>query len=90
MQLPSPAKLNLFLHITGRRQDGYHELQTIFQFVDLCDTLTFSLTSNNRIEIAPEIKSLPQQENLVYKAAEILVDACPAPKWSNRLSVRLR
>jgi 4-diphosphocytidyl-2-C-methyl-D-erythritol kinase len=73
MQLPSPAKLNLFLHITGRRQDGYHELQTIFQFVDLCDTLTFSLTSNNRIEIAPEIKSLPQQENLVYKAAEILV-----------------
>lgn len=73
MQLPSPAKLNLFLHITGRRQDGYHELQTLFQFIDLCDTLTFSLTDNSRIEIQPEIESLSQQDNLVYKAAKILL-----------------
>ncbi|MEO9275646.1 4-(cytidine 5'-diphospho)-2-C-methyl-D-erythritol kinase [Marinomonas sp. 5E14-1] len=72
MRLPSPAKLNLFLHITGRREDGYHELQTIFQFIDLCDTLEFSLTQNNRITISPEIKDLLTEDNLVYKAAELL------------------
>jgi 4-diphosphocytidyl-2-C-methyl-D-erythritol kinase len=39
---PAPAKLNLFLHIVGRRPDGYHELQTCFQFVDLCDEVTIA------------------------------------------------
>ena len=72
MRLPSPAKLNLFLHITGRREDGYHELQTVFQFIDLCDTLEFSLTQNNRITISPEIEGLPTEENLIYKAAKLL------------------
>ena len=43
--LPSPAKLNLFLHIVGRRDDGYHELQTLFQFMDYGDELSFTLTS---------------------------------------------
>ena len=43
--LPSPAKLNLFLHIVGRRDDGYHELQTLFQFLDYGDELSFTLTS---------------------------------------------
>ena len=38
---PAPGKLNLFLHVVGRRPDGYHELQTAFQFIDLCDSLTF-------------------------------------------------
>ncbi|MEZ5516903.1 MAG: 4-(cytidine 5'-diphospho)-2-C-methyl-D-erythritol kinase, partial [Gammaproteobacteria bacterium] len=42
LTLLSPAKINLFLHITGRRPDGYHNLQTVFQLIDLCDTLTFS------------------------------------------------
>lgn len=42
--LPSPAKLNLFLHIVGRRPDGYHELQTLFQFLDYGDEITFTLT----------------------------------------------
>ncbi|KXS51429.1 MAG: 4-diphosphocytidyl-2-methyl-D-erythritol synthase, partial [Marinobacter sp. T13-3] len=42
--LPSPAKLNLFLHIVGKRPDGYHELQTLFQFLDYGDELTFTLT----------------------------------------------
>ncbi|MBJ7538285.1 4-(cytidine 5'-diphospho)-2-C-methyl-D-erythritol kinase [Marinomonas transparens] len=72
MQLPSPAKLNLFLHITGQRQDGYHELQTLFQFIDLCDTLHFSLNEESDVTISPEIKDLPTQENLVYKAAKLL------------------
>nr|WP_111638807.1 4-(cytidine 5'-diphospho)-2-C-methyl-D-erythritol kinase [Marinomonas shanghaiensis] len=72
MQLPSPAKLNLFLHITGRREDGYHELQTLFQFIDLCDTLDFSLTHNNTITISPTIEQLPTEDNLIYKAAKLL------------------
>ena len=73
MRLPSPAKLNLFLHIIGQREDGYHELQTLFQFIDLCDTLDFSLTKNNCITISPEIKHLPARDNLVYKAAKLLI-----------------
>ncbi|HLF24132.1 MAG TPA: 4-(cytidine 5'-diphospho)-2-C-methyl-D-erythritol kinase, partial [Burkholderiales bacterium] len=45
----APAKLNLFLHVVGRRPDGYHLLQTAFQFVDLCDELTFRVTDDGRI-----------------------------------------
>ncbi|WP_082825515.1 4-(cytidine 5'-diphospho)-2-C-methyl-D-erythritol kinase [Marinomonas sp. TW1] len=72
MQLPSPAKLNLFLHITGQRDDGYHELQTIFQFIDLCDTLTFDLNTLDEVTIIPAIPGLPPFDNLIYKAAQQL------------------
>ena len=47
---PAPAKLNLFLHVTGRRPDGYHELQTVFQLIDLCDTIAISVREDGRIE----------------------------------------
>src|SRR5262244_1158712 len=47
---PAPAKLNLFLHVTGRRADGYHELQTLFQLIELCDTITISVREDGRIE----------------------------------------
>jgi 4-diphosphocytidyl-2-C-methyl-D-erythritol kinase len=70
--LPSPAKLNLFLHITGRRADGYHELQTIFQFIDYADQLTFESNSDNSIEITPEILGVPLTDNLIYKAAKLI------------------
>jgi 4-diphosphocytidyl-2-C-methyl-D-erythritol kinase len=80
MQLPSPAKLNLFLHITGRREDGYHELQTVFQFIDLCDTLHFSLTHDALITISPDIENLPVKDNLIHKAAELLI---PFKKMAN-------
>jgi 4-diphosphocytidyl-2-C-methyl-D-erythritol kinase len=72
LTLPSPAKLNLFLHITGQRPDGYHELQSIFQFIDLCDQLTFSPTDDGQIRIIPEIKGVPLHDNLIYKAARLL------------------
>lgn len=72
MQLPSPAKLNLFLHITGQRDDGYHELQTVFQFIDLCDTLTFHLNTRDDVAITPVISELPVFDNLIYKAAQQL------------------
>ena len=68
----SPAKLNLFLHITGRRDDGYHNLQTLFQFVDLCDTLRFDLTDGTEILLTPGIPGIPPEQNLIYKAATLL------------------
>lgn len=73
MQLPSPAKLNLFLHITGRRADGYHELQTLFQFIDLSDTLDFTLNQSNEITLSPSIEGLLTTDNLIYKAAHMLL-----------------
>jgi 4-diphosphocytidyl-2-C-methyl-D-erythritol kinase len=72
LTLPSPAKLNLFLHITGQRPDGYHELQSIFQFIDMCDQLTFSPNDDGQIRITPEIKGVPLHDNLIYKAARLL------------------
>src|SRR2546423_10579308 len=47
---PAPAKLNLFLHVIGRRADGYHELQTLFQLIDLCDTVAIRVREDGRIE----------------------------------------
>ena len=70
---PSPAKLNLFLYITGRRDNGYHELQTLFQFVDFGDELT--VTANKKtsaITITPEIPGVALEDNLIWKAATAL------------------
>ena len=72
LTLPAPGKLNLFLHIIGRREDGYHELQTVFQFIDLCDELTFSLTESPEISISPDIAGVALEDNLIYKAAMLL------------------
>lgn len=70
--LPSPAKLNLFLHITGQRADGYHNLQTIFQFVDYADTLTFTLREDGMITLSPALADIASQDNLIVKAARLL------------------
>ena len=51
IRVPAPSKLNLFLHITGRRENGYHELQSIFQLIDLCDWLEFELRTDQEIHI---------------------------------------
>ena len=69
---PAPAKLNLFLYINGQRDDGYHELQTLFQFIDLCDYLTITPNLTGEITLTPEIKDLPVENNLIYKAARLL------------------
>jgi len=70
--LPAPAKLNLFLHITGRRPDGYHELQTLFQFLDFSDTLGFEATADSDICVSPAIPNIPRESNLIYRAARLL------------------
>ncbi|MEZ8195270.1 4-(cytidine 5'-diphospho)-2-C-methyl-D-erythritol kinase [Vibrio cortegadensis] len=69
---PSPAKLNLFLYITGRRDNGYHELQTLFQFVDFGDDLLITANNSAQITITPEIKGVATQDNLIWKAATAL------------------
>ena len=70
--LPSPAKLNLFLHITGRRYNGYHELQTIFQLLDYGDNLTFNSNSSGKITISPQIEGVAAENNLIVRAAKLL------------------
>lgn len=70
--LPSPAKLNLFLHITGRRADGYHELQTLFQFLNHGDTLTLQAREDDTIRLSPEITGVATEDNLVFRAARRL------------------
>ncbi len=69
---PSPAKLNLFLYINGRRADGYHELQTLFQFVDYGDRLAFQVLDTPELHLEPEVPGVPQEENLVIRAARML------------------
>ena len=69
---PAPAKLNLFLHIVGRRPNGYHELQTVFQLVDLCDTVSVTVLDDGRIERPVGPKDVPPEEDLVVRAARAL------------------
>lgn len=73
---PCPAKLNLFLYINGRRADGYHELQTLFQFLDYGDWLTVNLRTDGEIRLTPHLDDVPQEQNLVYRAANLLQTHC--------------
>jgi len=76
-QWPSPAKLNLFLYITGRRENGYHDLQTLFQFLDFGDQLTIIANQSGEITLTPEIEGLPVEQNLIWKAAQALKQYTP-------------
>jgi 4-diphosphocytidyl-2-C-methyl-D-erythritol kinase len=69
---PAPAKLNLFLHILGRRPDGYHELQTCFQFVDLCDEIFIEVRSDGQIRRSIEIAGVAEADDLCVRAARAL------------------
>ena len=72
LTLPSPAKLNLMLHILGRREDGYHELQTLFQFLDYGDELTFAVRDDGVIQLHTEFEGVPHDNNLIVRAAKKL------------------
>ena len=69
---PAPAKLNLLLRIVGRRADGYHELQTVFQFLDHQDHLFFSARSDGRIVIRNPLPGVAQEQDLTFRAARLL------------------
>lgn len=72
LTLPSPAKLNLGLHICGRRSDGYHNLQTVFQFIDICDELTFARREDGVVQVQPSLPGVAEQDNLIWRAATLL------------------
>lgn len=72
LSLLSPAKLNLFLHITGRRPDGYHTLQTLFQLLNYGDTLDFTPRSDDQLTLAPALPGVPLEDNLIIRAARLL------------------
>ena len=69
---PAPAKVNLFLHITGRRDDGYHLLQTIFQFLDFGDELSFQILETTDIQRKGNMPGVPEQQDLIVRAAKLL------------------
>lgn len=72
---PSPAKLNLFLYITGQRADGYHTLQTLFQFLDYGDTLTIEPRTDGQLRLLTPVAGVPDEENLIVRAARLLMHA---------------
>ena len=72
LSLPAPAKLNRLLHITGRRADGYHELQTLFQFLDVGDTLHFTPRHDDVVRLSPALEGVADEDNLVIRAARLL------------------
>jgi 4-diphosphocytidyl-2-C-methyl-D-erythritol kinase len=86
---PAPAKLNLFLHVTGRRPDGYHELQTVFQLIDLCDTIAISIREDGRIERPDGPPGVDPEADLTVRAARALQQATGC-KLGATLRVRKR
>lgn len=69
---PAPAKLNLMLRITGQRNDGYHLLQTVFQFIELCDWITFHPVDDGRVSLLKPIPGVAEADDLTVRAARLL------------------
>jgi len=69
---PAPAKLNLFLHITGRRENGYHTLQTLFQFIDYQDRLAFELRKDGKVQRINPLQNVPHDQDLCVRAVQLL------------------
>ena len=80
---PAPAKLNLFLHITGQRDDGYHLLQSVFQFVDHSDRLSFEIRDDAQIHRATEIAGVDEASDLTVRAATLLQQAASIKQGVN-------
>lgn len=76
---PAPAKLNLFLHVVGRREDGYHLLQTVFRLVDFADQLYFRLRADGVIRLHTPTPGVPEEQDLCVRAAKLLQRESGAP-----------
>jgi 4-diphosphocytidyl-2-C-methyl-D-erythritol kinase len=83
LTLPAPAKLNLMLHIIGQRSDGYHQLQTLFQFLDYADELTFAPRSDGVIQLHSELSDVAHDSNLIVRAARQLQQASHCPQGAD-------
>ena len=80
LKLSAPGKLNLFLLVLGRRPDGYHRIQTLFQLVDCCDQLEFSHAGNDEINLLGGFGDLRQVDNLIHRSANLLQQAAGCHK----------
>lgn len=80
---PAPAKLNLFLHITGQREDGYHLLQSVIQFIDLCDQLQFTARKDSDIRRENSNSDILQDNDLSIRAAKLLQKTCAIKQGIN-------
>lgn len=80
---PSPAKLNLFLHINGRYENGYHQLQSLFQILDYGDELAFDINVSDKITLANPIAGVVDEDNLIFKAAMLLKNNLPDSQSKN-------
>ena len=76
---PAPAKINLFLHITGRRPDGYHLLQTHFQFLDFGDDVHMEVREDGLITRESDLAGVPPEQDLVVRAAQAQGPLAPPP-----------
>lgn len=87
---PAPAKLNLFLHIVGRRADGYHLLQTVFRFIDFGDSLYFTLRDDDAVVLENPLPGVPPELDLTVRAARLLQAAAGSGRGANiRIEKRL-
>jgi 4-diphosphocytidyl-2-C-methyl-D-erythritol kinase len=87
---PAPAKLNLFLHITGRRPDGYHLLQTVFQLVDYADLLHFRTRADGIVHRTTDVPGVPEQTDLVVRAAQLLKSAAGSDRLGADIAIDKR
>ncbi|HET6264857.1 MAG TPA: 4-(cytidine 5'-diphospho)-2-C-methyl-D-erythritol kinase [Usitatibacter sp.] len=77
---PAPAKLNLFLHVIGRRPDGYHMLQSVFTLIDRCDEVRLRVRDDGQVRRTAELPGVPESEDLAVRAALLLKEASGSPK----------
>jgi 4-diphosphocytidyl-2-C-methyl-D-erythritol kinase len=87
---PAPAKLNLFLHVLGRRADGYHEIETAFQLIDLCDELRIATNTAGRIERLASPPGIPFESDLCLRAAHALRAAVDRPELGAAIALEKR
>jgi len=80
---PAPAKLNLFLHVVGRRADGYHLLQSAFTLIDLADTLRFRVRDDGAVNRVNDVPGVPAAQDLVVRAARLLQEASGTPRGAD-------
>jgi 4-diphosphocytidyl-2-C-methyl-D-erythritol kinase len=85
---PSPAKINLFLHVCGQYENGYHSLQTLFQLLDFGDQIGIELTQSGKVQLVDEISGVANVDNLIYKAAQLLINHKPNEHLGAKIHLR--